>query len=1203
MSSSSTQLNGNAGGANIGSLLDLALDLDSIYNSYTGENNRSQETLDSERDQAPIAPPSFLRFKLNQTASPPQRPQHLLQGTTPPPSSTFDRDLFDDSFGSANGEEGDGDNSVAPSTRQQMRPPMSPYNYLESNLRSQSSGSFDFTHGALPVEKVSSDTHNNSSMHVLVGTADDHQELDADVSLSQLPPALSADVAPLKPSSPVPPPPTRAPPPAPPAHPPQPLPLQDQALELLTANNLLAQLLVILTTNDWAATKRIEDPENPDTPRIIRRAVHDFIFGKTLGEGSYSTVVLATDKHTQRKYAVKILDKRHIIKEKKVKYVNIEKHALNRLQDRIGIILLYFTFQDKHSLYFVLDYASNGELLTLIKKYGTLNEDCTRYYAVQLLDAIKFMHDNGVIHRDIKPENVLLDDRMRLQITDFGTARLLEKRSRNGGKPSEDGSDDLEDYPVDVRAKSFVGTAEYVSPELLESKYCGKPGDIWAFGCILYQMIAGKPPFKGLNEYQTFQKITKLQYAFSAGFPVVIRDLLKYILVLQPSKRATIAQIQTHYFFRSVNWNDLNLIWETPHPELGPYKMNAKSMTKVPELGKSLSLPVVPTVKKVAAPSGEAFRGQNGSKRPTDKGRVSAASVAAYVLSKGGDGGTVNASDNDDPPSSASTTVSSSSVSTASVKPGKASRANSSSTVRTAAQNKPRLAADYIPGTNILRPTVNSQAIRTLTSSSRSKSSQQSSSNSPSSLQSKSSRSKVMDVGRMTPLEAAWGTYLKHPDERILKIGPVICQKQLTDHFERKHKGLIHDSPLGWYGNHNTRHTSSLLSQVVNGSTIGLRGPNVVTAPDEDYDEEDAIIEHYLINAPKRTPSSASTSSRDKLTKINAKPSIFKKLLKSAHHGNGEDDGDSNATPVAHPLEKPRTCTMVITTHGRALIFLRDDDQNNYRLVTEIKLSVPFINIKEVISAGSSSKFLLKPIPSMGVFAIASCNSTFINEVEKYDVNLWTEALARAKLNQQERENESTEEPTETLTSSSVPPSLSSEAPTVLKSPVLKSSSANRSAPTTPRADASVKEPSIRAVTSPKLSSPEVKFTPSGKSSGSAYGGFLANRMSKSTKRKPPPSVYGTNTGNPNLDRTTGLGLLPGQGSDSATLHAAQLAVSNDEKNRRLGDYHQRSSFSKDDVSSRTANIVKSFMPTQSHNKPAVGASNSKLLSRSQRNK
>lgn len=257
--------------------------------------------------------------------------------------------------------------------------------------------------------------------------------------------------------------------------------------------------------NEKGAASKVVDSQNG--VKVIRRTVQDFEFGKQLGEGSYSTVVLATDKITNIKYAVKVLDKRHIIKEKKVKYVNIEKHALNRLSNRVGIVSLYFTFQDKDSLYFVLDYASNGELLSLIKKYNTLSEDCTRHFGAQILDAIKYMHDNGVIHRDIKPENILLDDKLRIQITDFGTARLLEKKN-----------DESEDYPLDVRAKSFVGTAEYVSPELLENKYCGKPGDIWAFGCILYQMIAGKPPFKAANEYLTFQKITKLQYAFSAGF-------------------------------------------------------------------------------------------------------------------------------------------------------------------------------------------------------------------------------------------------------------------------------------------------------------------------------------------------------------------------------------------------------------------------------------------------------------------------------------------------------------------------------------------------------------------------------------------------------------------------------------------------------------------------------------------------------------
>jgi hypothetical protein len=108
------------------------------------------------------------------------------------------------------------------------------------------------------------------------------------------------------------------------------------------------------------------------TSRIIKKGVKDFQFGRTLGEGSYSTVVAATDRSTLKEYAIKMLDKRHIIKEKKVKYVNIEKNTLNRLGDHPGVVKLYFTFQDETTLYFVLDLAVNGELLGYIKKVHLL---------------------------------------------------------------------------------------------------------------------------------------------------------------------------------------------------------------------------------------------------------------------------------------------------------------------------------------------------------------------------------------------------------------------------------------------------------------------------------------------------------------------------------------------------------------------------------------------------------------------------------------------------------------------------------------------------------------------------------------------------------------------------------------------------------------------------------------------------------------
>lgn len=301
-----------------------------------------------------------------------------------------------------------------------------------------------------------------------------------------------------------------------------------------------------------------------------KKTPYDYKFIRILGEGSFSSVYLAVDKDLTRdrlqelrqlqiaaglpdqlegnsnttndnttnqqqplptttkvrKYAVKVCQKSYIKRQNKQVAIMREKTILEILNQHSHkhLIKLYCTFQDYERLYFVMTYAENGDLLTYMLHHP-LSLKSVRTYTLQLVSALEHMHRLHIVHRDLKPENILLNRVMDILITDFGSAQL-----------NADGVGDSVNANAD-RRNSFVGTAQYVSPEMLKNKSATNKSDLWALGVIIYQLITNVMPFNAGNEYLIYQKIQALDYEYPDNFDASARSLVESLVKLEPLER------------------------------------------------------------------------------------------------------------------------------------------------------------------------------------------------------------------------------------------------------------------------------------------------------------------------------------------------------------------------------------------------------------------------------------------------------------------------------------------------------------------------------------------------------------------------------------------------------------------------------------------------------------------------------------------
>ncbi|XP_065029940.1 3-phosphoinositide-dependent protein kinase 1-like isoform X4 [Musa acuminata AAA Group] len=313
--------------------------------------------------------------------------------------------------------------------------------------------------------------------------------------------------------------------------------------------------LAVVTSITIFATS---SPAQPSMGSSHSIAGTSLVSKRNLDKPTSSMVVRAKKKDTGNVYALKIMDKKFIAKENKVSYVKMERIVLDQL-DHPGIIRLCFTFQDTHSLYMALECCEGGELFDQITRKGYLSEDEARFYAAEVVDALEYIHGVGLIHRDIKPENLLLTADGHIKIADFGSV-----------KPTRDSQMTVLPSSSNEKACTFVGTAAYVPPEVLNSCPATFANDLWALGCTLYQMLSGSSPFKDASEWLIFQRIITRDLKFPEFFSHEARDLIDKLLDTDPSKRPGAgpdgyASVKKHPFFNGVDWKQLR---KAPAPRL-----------------------------------------------------------------------------------------------------------------------------------------------------------------------------------------------------------------------------------------------------------------------------------------------------------------------------------------------------------------------------------------------------------------------------------------------------------------------------------------------------------------------------------------------------------------------------------------------------------------------------------------------------------
>ncbi|BHF59377.1 hypothetical protein SprV_0100233400 [Sparganum proliferum] len=274
-------------------------------------------------------------------------------------------------------------------------------------------------------------------------------------------------------------------------------------------------------------------------PRVPR--LQDFTFLKVLGKGSFGKVMLAEHRATGEVFAIKVLKKDVIIQEEDVECTMAERRILVLAAQHPFLTALYCSFQTEDRLFFVMEYVNGGDLMFQIQRARRFDEARARFYSAEVILALMFLHRHFIVYRDLKLDNILLDAEGHCKLADFGMCKegMLPGRSTS----------------------TFCGTPDYIAPEILAEQDYGFSVDWWALGVLMYEMLAGAPPFEGDTEQDLFNAISYGEVKYPASLQDDAVDILSRFLMKSPVRRLGCVPseggetaIQRHPFFREIDW-------------------------------------------------------------------------------------------------------------------------------------------------------------------------------------------------------------------------------------------------------------------------------------------------------------------------------------------------------------------------------------------------------------------------------------------------------------------------------------------------------------------------------------------------------------------------------------------------------------------------------------------------------------------------